>query len=239
MFMSHCMPSRFLLLIASTLLVLTGAADLAQASPGSGRAPSTGTQVIEYYGDSTVWGYRSEAGGQVSKPAPTAFAEALPNKSNYEVRNEGVSGSTACELLSGTDGKHLPWPVQMAASRARYVLINFAINDQWKHDVDTYQSCLRSLARIAKKHGKQMIFETPNPTRDSGRSGLDVYVDAMKEVAAQEKLPVIDQYQYLSDFLNGQSPYTICPDGLHPSDRIYVLKGRFAAKVFSGLFPEK
>ena len=34
--------------------------------------------VIEYYGDSTVWGYDPHTGGQVAKPAPAAFAEALP-----------------------------------------------------------------------------------------------------------------------------------------------------------------
>lgn len=223
--------------IAAFLLTLTAVHEHALAS--SGPAHASGTRIIEYYGDSTVWGYRSGTGGQVDKPAPAAFAEALPKGMKFEVRNEGVNGATACELLNGTDGKHAPWPVQMAASKATYVFISFAINDQWKHDIDTYQSCLRSLARIAKRHGKQVILETPNPTRDSGATGLDVYVDAMREVAAQEKLPVIDQYKYLSDMLNGRNPDTICPDGLHPADHVYVLKGRFAAKMFSNLFLAK
>jgi len=196
-------------------------------------------QIVEYYGDSTVWGFKSGEGEQVAIPAPAAFAEALPASAKLDVRNEGVNGSTACDLLKGADGKHAPWPEQMAASKAKYVLVNFAINDQWKHDVASYKSCLRTLARNAKQHGKQMIFETPNPTRDSGRDGLDVYVNAMKEVAAQESVPVIDQYKYLTDFLGGQSVYTICPDGLHPMEAVYAMKGRYAAKVFSKLFLEK
>jgi len=191
--------------------------------------------LIEYYGDSTVWGYRSEVGGQVTKPAPAAFAEALPNPAAFIVRNEGVSGTTACQLLNGTDGKHQPWASQMAASSAKYVLVNHAINDEWKYDVATYKGCLRSLAQTAKQYGKQMIFETPNPTRDSGSWGLDVYVNAMKEVAAQESVPVIDQYKYLTDYLAGQSPYTICPDGLHPTDAVYIMKGKYAASAFTNL----
>jgi lysophospholipase L1-like esterase len=212
--------------------------------PAAGRVrtvatPSKVAQIIEYYGDSTIWGYKSKVGSQVAKPAPAVFAEALVASANYDVRNEGVSGTTACDLLNGTDGKHPAWSTQMASSKAKYVLINFAINDQWKHDPGTYKSCLRSLAQTAKQHGKQMIFETPNPTRDSGRTGLDVYVNAMKEVASQEQVPVIDQYKYLTDYLYGQSAYAICPDGLHPSDDVYIMKGEYAASVFASLFGSK
>jgi lysophospholipase L1-like esterase len=204
-------------------------------STAAAAAPVSAKQIVEYYGDSTVWGYKSGVGGQVATPAPAAFAAALPAAGNYDVRNEGVSGTTACDLLNGTDGKHAAWSSQMAASKAKYVLVNFAINDEWKYDVNTYKSCLGSLASIAKQNGKQMIFETPNPTRDSGSTGLDVYVNAMKSVATAQSVPVIDQYQYLTNYLNGQSAYTICPDGLHPNDAVYVMKGQYAASVFPSI----
>jgi lysophospholipase L1-like esterase len=219
---------RFLLLPLSLSLCVTL----------EGRAGQD-VQVIEYYGDSTVWGYQSQTGERVARPAPAVFAEALPNPAKYEVHNEGVNGSTACALLNGADGRHAPWHEQMAKSKARYVFVNFGINDQWKNDLDTYAGCLRSLARVARAQGKQMIFETPNPTRDSGPDSLDVYVNAMRKVAAEERVPVIDQYKYLTELLNGQSPLTICPDGLHPSDQVYVLKGRYAAKMFTRYFIEK
>jgi lysophospholipase L1-like esterase len=206
------------------------------STPTPTPTPSPVTQVVEYYGDSTIWGYKSQVGGQVAKPAPVAFAEALPVSGNYLVRNEGVSGTTACDLLNGTDGKHPAWSSQMANSTAKYVLVNFAINDEWKYDVATYKSCLGSLAGIAKQYGKQMIFETPNPTRDSGSTGLDVYVNAMRAVAGVQQVPVIDQYAYLTAYLNGQSAYTICPDGLHPTDAVYIMKGQYAANVFLTLF---
>jgi lysophospholipase L1-like esterase len=200
----------------------------APTAPATPAAP----EVIEYYGDSTVWGYRSNTGGQAAVPAPAAFAAALPNPSAYVVRNEGVSGSTACELLNGTDGRHQRWADQMAASKARYVFVNHGINDQWKMDLNTYKGCLRSLAQTAKQYGKQMIFETPNPTRDD----VSVMANAMKEVAAQENVPVVDQYTYLRQYLNGQSVYSIVPDGLHPTDAVYVMKGKYAAGVFTSLF---
>jgi lysophospholipase L1-like esterase len=203
------------------------------------RSSTSAVQIIEYYGDSTIWGYQSLSGERVAKPAPVAFAEALPNPKMFDVRNEGVNGSTACDLLEGKDGRHMAWRDQMVASKAKYVLVNFGINDQWKYDVERYTECLRSLARIARGHGKQMIFETPNPTRDSGPDGLDVYVNAMRLTAAKEGVPVIDQYRYLGDLLKGDNPSAICPDGLHPSDEVYLQKGRFAAKVFARLFLEK
>ncbi len=213
----------------------TAAIDTGAATPVT--APTgAATHVIDYYGDSTVWGYASGSGTQVAQPAPAAFASALPASAGFDVHNEGVSGSTACGLLHGTDGQHPPWEQQMAASAASFVIINHAINDEWQESLPEYQSCLSQLAQIATQHGKQVIFETPNPTRDSGPGGLDVYVQAMRDIAAQEHVPVIDQYAYLTDYLAGQSPTTIAPDGLHPSDAVYVMKGQYAAQMFSTRF---
>ena len=212
----------------------SGATTSAGSTSTPTTTPTTG-QVIEYYGDSTIWGYGSGTGVRVATPAPAAFAAALPAARNYSVINEGVNGSTACQLLNGTDGKHPAWDTQMASSKATVVILNHAINDEWIEDLATYRSCLSSLSQKAKQHGKKVVFETPNPTRDSGVNGLDVYVNAMKAVAVQEGAPVIDQYKYLSAYLNGQSAYTICPDGLHPTDAVYIMKGKYAASVYPSL----
>jgi len=199
------------------------------------KSRSSASRIVEYHGDSTVWGYRSGTGGQVETPAPAAFAAALAAAGQpHEVRNEGVSGSTACELLNG-NGRHAPFSQHIASSIAQFVIFNHAINDQWKNDIPSYQSCLRELARLARSHGKQVLFETPNPTRDSGPGGLDAYVEAMRAVAAQEHVPVIDQYAVLTDRLGGQSVTTICPDGLHPTQQLYLDKGRYAAQRFQQL----
>jgi len=193
--------------------------------------------VIEYYGDSTVWGYRSGSGDQVATPAPLAFAQALGDGKRHTVRNEGVNGSTACGLLNGTDGRHPPWASLMASSPARFVILNHAINDQWKYPLAQYTACLRGLVQGARTSGKRIIFETPNPTRDSAPDGLDLYAQAMRDVASEMAVPVIDQYAYLKQYLAGRPVQEICPDGLHPSENVYVLKGRYAARMFKSWFP--
>ncbi|MDO9219196.1 MAG: SGNH/GDSL hydrolase family protein, partial [Lacisediminimonas sp.] len=198
-------------------------------------APSTVTQGIDYYGDSTVWGFASgTAGTQVSRPPPVIFAAQLPASARYVVRNEGVSRTTACQLLQGTDGVHPDWQAQMRNSAAKFVIINHAINDQRQdigESVAAYKVCLLALSQIARQLGKHVIFETPNPTDQSG-AGLDQYVTAMREVAASERLSLIDQYAYLLARLNGADVRTLMPDGTHPSDSTYELKALFAAAEF-------
>lgn len=193
--------------------------------------------VIDYYGDSTIWGYRSGNGEQVALTAPQAFAAALGGSARATVSNEGVNGSTACDLLNGSDGRHPPWAKQIAGTAARFVILNHGINDQWKYPLPQYKNCLRELVRIAKSRGKLVILETPNPTRDSAPDGLDLYAQGMRDVAAELGVPVIDQYSYLKDYLGGRPVQEICPDGLHPSDRVYELKGQYAARMFRTWYP--
>ncbi|WP_245549173.1 SGNH/GDSL hydrolase family protein [Noviherbaspirillum massiliense] len=190
-------------------------------------------QVIEYYGDSTIWGYESFTGNRVATPAPDAFAQALP--SNQQVRNLGVSGQTACQLLNADGG----WDAKMSASQATVVILNHGINDfgsEVGEDIPTYKNCLRTLASIAKTKGKRVIFETPNPV---DRDGLQNYVAAMKEVAAESSpaLSVIDQFSRLNQFLldGSRNIRDMCPDGTHPSQAVYVEKGQYAAQVYKTL----
>lgn len=216
------------------------------AAPSTPTTPSTPppqtaslasvSQVIEYYGDSTIWGWATGSNGvQVSKPAPLAFAEAFPASPHQDVRNEGVSGTSACTLLKG-DGKHAEWNQQMTTSAATVVIINHAINDAkpgTAESIPAYKTCLLSLVQVAKSKGKRVILETPNPV--SGFTGLENYVAAMKDVAAQEQVSVIDQFKYLTDYLNGRDTAEITPDGLHPTNDVYIMKGKFAENAFVAL----
>lgn len=217
---------------------------------GSMPAPSTGG-LVEYYGDSTVWGCKSgssDCGVQVETTAPEAFAQALPAKYSVDASqnggSQGVNGSTACELLNGRDGWHDAKFDELMAKKpdVKYVIMNFGINDAVnptrRYDVSTYMSCLRSLAQIAQRNGKQVVFETPNPINVSG---LEAYVGAMRQVAAEEKAGLIDEYAYLMDYLSSQnktpSDTSYSLDGLHPNDDIYIMKGKYAAGAFAKLFP--
>lgn len=213
----------------------TGLGTGTQANLTPTTAASSVVQAIDYYGDSTVYGYASGgSGSQVARPAPAVFASLLPAAARYDVRNMGVSGSTACQLLRGEDQVHPDWATQLKDSNPKFVIINHAINDQSSNKGESlteYTGCLTNLVTIAKQQGRIVIFETPNPTDQSGL-GLENYAQAMKNVAAAQGLKVIDQYQYLWNKLNGADVRTMMPDGTHPSDATYVDKGNFAAQEF-------
>lgn len=211
--------------------------------PGTTQGDSTGAKstggLIEYYGDSTIWGWKTNSvndstGEQVAIPAPTAFARKLPTTPRYEVINEGVSGSTACGLLNGQDSKHPTWEAQMTASKAKWVIMNHGINDRKAYSIAEYKSCLQQLVRTAKEKKKEVILETPNPIVPDS---LDAHARTMREVAAEEGVKLIDQYDMLMKYLAGRSASEICPDGLHPKDEIYIMKGEYAAQVFTSLYP--
>lgn len=235
------------MVLASALTACGGGSSSGTSSPtaatptGNGTiltstaSPSSVNQIIDYYGDSTVWGFSSgTAGTQVAVLPTDTFRSLLPAQARYIVRNQGVSRTTACQLLNGTDGRHPAWTEEMANSDAKFVFINHAINDQRDdigESVANYRNCLTSLVRGARQRGKIVILETPNPT-DQTNAGLDEYVNGMRAVAAAEGVPVIDQYQYLLGVLGGRDVRTLMPDGIHPSDETYALKGRFAATEF-------
>lgn len=200
------------------------------------KIPYQSNGTVDYYGDSTIYGYRTHVGGQVATPAPAAFYNALPPERKYTVRNEGVSSTDACQLRDGTDGVHPAWTQQMQSSPAQIVIISFGINDQWRFGVDQFKDCLTDLVNGARSAGKYPVLETPNPTRDSGAGGLDAYATAMREVASTNAVRLIDQYAYLTNYLGGRNPTEICPDGLHPTEEVYIMKGEYAADRFVDFF---
>lgn len=230
--------------LGSVFLVLTiaacgGGGDNSSGNDGNGREEplpavklNSSPQVIEYHGDSTVWGYLSGTTGErVATPAPTAFGNALP--AYHTVENLGLNQSTACDLLEGTGGYTQNWREYMAASNASVVIINHGINDMSAYDTTRYRSCLNQLVDIAQSENKVVILETPNPAVDAGENRRIVdYVETMRSVAQQQEVLLIDQYKELEEEF-AANPTEICPDGVHPSQEVYVRKGQFAAAEFA------
>lgn len=195
-------------------------------------------QIIDYYGDSTIFGWRTSASDQVDTTAPEAFAAALANSSTHTVTNKGLSGQTACELLNGVNVER-NWLAEMEQSSATVVILNHGINDAVSENgvsEGDYRSCLTQLARIADEEGKRVVFETPNPIGED--ASLAPYVEIMRDVAETEGLLLIDQHDYLNQKYAGDAG-VITRDGLHPTDEIYIEKGKFAAREFNDFTVEQ
>lgn len=142
-----------LLLIGLQLRTLPASGPITPCNP-----PAEKTRVIAAYGDSTTYGI----GAKPAESMPVMLQSLL---CDTHVLNEGVSGSTAAWLLGGDDGKHRPWPQEMAESRADIVLINYGINDTFRGTElpKDYRNTITQLVRIAKASGKQVILQTPTP----------------------------------------------------------------------------
>jgi lysophospholipase L1-like esterase len=200
-------------------------------TPETQTIANTTGYAIDYYGDSTIKGLDQQNGGTVQSPAPFVFDQTLQTTLKHSVSNQGVNSTTCVDLLNGIDGAHPEWSIQMASTSANVVIVNHGINDSLSETLDQYKSCLTSLVTIARQKGKKVVLETPNPTPHL--PGVADYAAAMKSVAATLQVPVIDQFQNLTDYMaKNPNAEVIGPDGVHPTQQGYTLKGQYAAQVF-------
>lgn len=211
-----------------------GPAPAPAPTPGSGIITINPGDIIEYHGDSTIWGHNSIDGNRVTTTAPMQFSTALGGV--YDVRNEGVGSTSTSDLLAG-DGVHAPWATYVNTSSAKVFIVNHGINDNYGGTTtpQQYKDNLITIVNLARGAGKQIILETPNPINSYP---MGAYYDAMRAVATELNVPLIDQHQYLMTYLNGQPIQDICPDGTHPSQATYILKGNYAAGVFQSFLSE-
>lgn len=214
----------FALLLAGLLL----------ACGGGGTGP---TRVLEVYGDSTgyaVDGSDIAPGGDCPAKGCTIVAppSAYVNLPGWAVRNRSVGGLSALDLLQGKPSANVPaWPQQLRRSDAVATLIALGINDGFASDPATYAHTLTQLASVARERGKWVIFQTPNPTHEPR---IDTLTQTMRNVAAREQVPLIDQDAFLTPLIGTStaSPTTFFAavhDGLHPNAATYKLMGEFAS----------
>lgn len=200
------------------------------------RLLSEAPQVVDYYGDSTIYGWRTGTSNGEPRVEPNAVDAFRANiGQGHQVNNLGRSGTTACDLLSGY-GWSYEWPQQLdERPNTTVVIINHGINDTVRHTPQQYEECLSRLTQTAREKGKYVILETPNPINNEQRDRLPLYVDVMRRlVSTGQADQLIDQYKYLRDYmqLNNRDITEIVPDGLHPANDVYVLKGQEAARRF-------
>lgn len=204
--------------LLALLLAACGGGGAEEESPSTApKCTPLAVVRIQLFGDSTMAGYDGAQVNTMAVHTPRvnvqAYFDALyPGKVLVTAR--AVSGTTAANLINGTDGLNQPWPRDVAAE---IVVLNFGINDRNHYnDAEVYRSNLRILSAAP---GAQVVFQTPNVVKSFD---IEPYAKVMREVAAEKSLPVAEAYTYTRSFPDWGDRI---PDSAHPSDAFYQLIG--------------
>lgn len=200
------------------------------------------TVLVEAYGDSTTLGAIT-INNQLTltkRNQPTFLEQALQEQFGKAVivDNKGIGGTEAAQLLNGLAG-FMPWHVSMLESKADIVILNFALNDmrlkqQPEPGVpsvppEEYAQVMRSLILTARKAGKFVVLEEPNPTCFQPKVGqIQQYVAALRSVATETKTPLVPAFDKIQAMDNWKSLFSDC---VHPKEELYKIKGRNTADV--------
>lgn len=182
-------------------------------------------RVLDYFGDSTIFGAKPNS-DPVDFP-PTYYVK-LPG---YTVNNRGLNGDSLDYLLAYHSTRK-GWAGLMKDSSANVVVLNHAINDRnLGTPISTYKDYLRLVIHLALVNGKRVVLETPNPVNISGPTiPLADYAQAIRDVAAEFELGVIDQYAYITSIIDSFPISNYLADTAHPTQSMYMIKGQFANK---------
>ena len=196
-----------------TLLAVAAAGVLLVACGGGGSSVPIEQRTLQTFGDSTQWlaepllAQRLGAGRLIRSAVRSTRSGDLA---------DGISDERAAELevdagVPVPAAARPPWPRQVAGD---VVIINHGINDArpWAPvSIADYKANLRKLATAA---GAIVVFETPNPSTYPGRDTAP-YAQAMREVAAEAGLQVIDVHAAFVAQPLWQS--MLEADGVHPN----------------------
>lgn len=144
-------------------------------------------------------------------------------------RNNGCCGAYSYEILEYLD--------ELVTEEDDVIMLLLGLNDRKR--IDGMKELAQNMACIIDKllkWKKKVIVLTPNPSAYANEHQpnrlyhTEEVVQILKEVAARKKVDLIDQYQYIMDYLavhNKQIEELIYHegkgDGLHPSDSVQQL----------------
>jgi acyl-CoA thioesterase-1 len=140
------------------------------------------------------------------------------------VINSGIGGNTTADGLARFESEVL-------AHEPTFVVIMFGLNDSWIDDgqtrsrltVDQYRNNLAHMVRRLRDRGVHPILMTPNPaiapTYPATRNvTLKAYVDAVRELAQRETLPLVDVYRCFAEMaIEGVELNNLFTDAMHPN----------------------
>ncbi|QJP09048.1 SGNH/GDSL hydrolase family protein [Pseudomonas multiresinivorans] len=194
--------------------------------------------IVEMYGDSTTLGAQTINQKLTTTPnnEPNALQDLLQSEFGKSVLvvNNGVGGTQAYQLLSGTDGRNRPWAEQMAKSPADIVIFNYGLNDQsynanptpdmYQETPESYAMIIGWLIQTARNNGKLVVLQEPNPTCYQPTIGnLARFVTALRGSATNMNAPLVPFYDYIQTLPHWKDLYSDC---VHPSDQLYGIKAK-------------
>lgn len=189
-----------------------------QGGKPSGGTTPTPNGIAEFYGNSTMWGYKSGVGGQVTTPPPAAFAQREPN---LDVRNKAINSTTTAHWINGTNGVPAPWSTLMAQSPAQYVFLCFGVLDEFDMSTTQFKANLKTMCDAAKANNRIPVLITPFV---ADFTGLPAYAQAVRDCASENSYPLLELFTWSNNIvLNGTGNVRdYVPDGTHPSDQMYI-----------------
>ncbi|MHA6311940.1 SGNH/GDSL hydrolase family protein [Pantoea sp. S-LA4] len=220
-------------------LLLVAAPLMAQATP------TPAAIVIAAYGDSTTAGVTSSGGRNIiiKDNEISYLQQMLQQKYGPAVRieNHGSPGALLTELTKSS----LSWEQRMAQSDASIILINYAINDARIYSAknrpagaespEDFNRILTGLIKTAKAHHKQVVLQQPNPLCGRAeRWNLWPYVYQLNQVAQQQQVPIVRQYQLIKQ--QGDWRSEMSPDCIHPTSTLYKKKAEQTFELLSQHF---
>lgn len=138
--------------------------------------------------------------------------------SKVNVRNMGFSGDT-------TKTAYEHWN----KSDSDVVLMMFGTNDSTYQTIKEFIRYYRLLIERELKNGTAVILLTPPKTKDSASVGIDVYAQAVKTLASENNLPLIDMIELTSNI-----DASLYSDAAHFNTDGYKFIGARLSSLFIG-----
>jgi len=196
-----------------------------------------GTVNIACFGDSTMWGSTSLNSTVQNAVNPPAILQRtldlLFGAGKATVTNNAIRGTALFSMLAGTDGSGSTFEAKMQTSTANLVYCNHAQNDcnSLLRTVLQYKADLVTFVNICRKYGKVPVLVTPNLTvvlygiTEQTTKRLPAFVDAMREVAKEMGVDLVDNHYYTVKASRYIRWYDMVPDGVHPGTDVYYMCG--------------
>lgn len=162
------------------------------------------------------------------------------------VINAGIGGNTTAHGLARFEKDVL-------AHQPHYVVLMFGLNDSWIDPAKTtsrlsaqqYRENLEQMLARLKSQGVKVVLMTPNPALRPAygperNATLKPYVDAVRTIAAEQNLPLVDVYRHFAELaLETPDVNTLFTDAMHPNpagQRVIadLLHSYFAAELTKG-----